>query len=666
MNAASTAADALSLTLSPREAYERMLRIRLFEERCQALREREVIAGSIHLCAGQEAVPVGARAALRGDDRTITTYRGHGWAIACGVPLNELMAEVCHRATGLNGGRGGSAYFTAPEHGFVGENSIVGAGLPIAAGVALAGRLAGTDRVAVVSIGDGATSQGAVHEGVVFAAGERLPLVVVCENNGWSEMTAINAVVSLENLAQRAVGYGIEGATIDGCDALAVERTVAEAAARARAGGGPMFIECKTVRLWGHYNADIEHYRPEEDKTFAVAADPLARARRVLLEASAISASELEELETHVRAEIDAAERFALESQPPDPTTARDHVVREVPPSAPAAPAEGAGTQTTFVRAVNEALKTELAERPEVVVFGEDVGVAGGVFGATRNLQKEFGRERVFDTPIAEAAILGCAIGLATEGFRPVAEIMWSDFLLVALDQLINQAANARYLSRGRMPLPLVVRTQQGVTPGSCAQHSQSLEALLAHIPGLRLGLPATSQDAYSMLRAAIAEDDPCVLIESRALYQVKGPLSTVPDVSVGGARAYGSGDDLCIVTWGRMLHTVRVAADQLVAEGVATRVLDLRWLSPLDDAAIAEAVTRSRRILIVHEANVTGGFGAEIAARIGERHFDSLDAPVRRIGAPDVRFPAAPVLQQELLPDAKKVAEAARVLLAL
>ena len=416
------------------------------------------------------------------------------------------------------------------------------------------------------------------------------------------------------------------------------------------------------MRLWGHYNADIEHYRPKADKQAAEAADPIPRLRTDLLASGALDERELDELERSVRDEIDAAESFARNSALPDPATAREHVVRDVSVSRP--PVRATGAETTYVLAVNAALRDELTERPNLVVFGEDVGVSGGVFGATRRLQDQFGAERVFDTPIAESAILGAAIGLAADGFRPVAEIMWSDFMLVAFDQLVNQAANARYVSRGELTLPLVVRTQQGVTPGSCAQHSQSLEALLAHVPGLRVGLPATPQDAYSMLRAAVAEDDPCVLIESRALYQEKGPLVPEPDPSIGGARIHGHGDSVAIITWGRMLHAALAAAENLSAAGVPTTVLDLRWLSPLDEDAIGEVVDRCGRVLIVHEANLTGGFGAEIAARIADRWFMCLDAPIQRLAAPDVRFPAAPVLQDALLPDSRSIVAAVETLL--
>jgi len=302
-----------------------------------------------------------------------------------------------------------------------------------------------------------------------------------------------------------------------------------------------------------------------------------------------------------------------------------------------------------------------------VLYYGEDVGEAGGIFGVSRGLRKEFGDDRVFDTPIAEAAILGSAVGAAIEGLRPVVEIMWADFVFVALDQIINQAANVRYVSRSRLSAPLTIRMQQGVTPGSCAQHSQSVEALLAHIPGVKVGLPTTPQDAYSMTRAAIADPDPTVLIESRTLYQVEGEVAAGGPVEpAAGARRRRTGSDLAIVTWGALTPIVLAAADLLQDEGVSATVVDLRWLRPLDDEALAAAVRDgSGRILVAHEDVVTGGFGAEIAARITERHFEQLAVPVMRIGTPDVRIPSAPALQTALVPDVHAVVEAARALVA-
>jgi 2-oxoisovalerate dehydrogenase E1 component len=641
------------------EAYRSMLTVRRLEERVLDLRLADEFAGSTHLCAGQEAIPVGTLAALTPDDRVVATYRGHGWAIACGVPLAALMAEICQRATGINGGRGGSAHLMAPAHGLLGENSIVGAGVPIAAGAALAAQISGSGRVVAVSIGEGATSQGAVHEALVFAAYRRLPLVVVCENNGWSEMTPIERIVGSADLSARARALGIAGVTVDGNDPIAVRNAVADAAARARAGDGPTFIEATCHRLWAHYNADTEHYRPKADRRLAEESDPVAALRRRLIDAG-VSDGELGKLEDEVERAIAAAAAEAVAAPAPDPATARQHV--HAPPAAGGDTGEPAEErELTYGKAVNEALRRELAARPEVVVYGEDVGHAGGIFGITRALQEEFGEQRVFDTPIAEAAILGSAVGAALEGMRPVVEVMWGDFLLVALDQLVNQAANVRYVSQGRHAAPLVVRTQQGAVPGSCAQHSQSLEALLAHIPGLRIGVPSTPEDAHAMVRAAVADDDPVVLFEARALYQRKQVVRLGGErEGVGGAKTRREGGDVAILSWGPMALAAEEAADQLAGRGVEATVVDLRWLAPLDDDAIAAAVKRTNRVLIAHEANLTGGFGAEIAARIGERHFGDLDAPVKRVGAPDVRLPPTPALQAALLPSTDSIAEAA------
>lgn len=638
-----------------------MLLIRRFEERCLELSiaTPPAMAGSLHFCAGQEAIPVGAIASLEPGDRVVATYRGHGWALERGVGVDELLAECLHRASGINGGRAGSPYVMAPWLGFVGENSIVGAGVPIAAGCALASVFLDTGRIAVVSFGDGAVNQGALHEGIAFAAARRLPVVLVCENNGWSEMTPITETVPFPRLADRASGYGIPAVTIDGCDPFAVRDAIAEAATRARQGAGPTFVECETVRLMAHYNRDIEHYRPADDLEAARARDPIPRARAAA-EASH-STAEVEDVEREVQEAIDAATEMALSAPTPDPGTARRHVVSEALPVATST--TGLALETlSFGQAVNRALVEELASRPEVLVFGEDVGFAGGIFGVTRGLQKRFGAQRVFDTPISESAILGAAVGASLEGLRPVVEVMWADFLLVALDQLVNQAANVRYVTSGRASAPLVVRTQQGATPGSCAQHSQSLEALLAHIPGLRVGLPATPQDAYSMLRAAVADDDPCVIIESRALYQLEGEVDPGQIESVGGARLRRTGDDAVIITWGTMMHHALEAASLLADEGIGVGVLDLRWLAPLDVAAIAAAVRAAHgRVIVAHEANLTGGFGAEIAAHIAEHLLYELDAPVIRIGTPDVRMPASPVLQAALIPTADTIAASVR-----
>ncbi len=650
--------DELTVT----EAYRRMALIRRFEERVLDLSAEGVVAGSVHPCLGQEAIPVGATAALQPQDRVLATYRGHGWALACGSDPTAVLAEIAQKAGGVNGGRSGSALLSDPDTGFLGENSIVGAGVPIAAGVALAALAQGTDRVVLTSIGDGAMNQGATTEGMIFAAARNLPVIFVCENNGWSEMTPIASMIRGSDLAQRGVGLGIESHVVDGCDPFAVRDAVAAAAETCRAGQGPVLLECKTVRLRGHYNRDIEHYRPKDDIAAATAGDPLDRLLRTRLATGELDEDTVDGLDEEIGALVETMTAAVRGMPAPDPATALDHLYAEpvaVPPAGPRQPAR----ELTYQRAINQALKEELEARPELLCYGEDVGFAGGIFGVSRGLQKQFGSDRVFDTPISESAILGSAVGAGLEGIPTVVEIMWADFLFVALDQIINQAANVRYINRSRLHAPMTVRMQQGVTPGSCAQHSQSIEALLAHVPGIKVGLPATPQDAYDMLRAAVADPDPTVIIEHRALYQHSDEVSTGGELQrAEGARLHRSGADVTILTWGAILGDVLSAAEQLTAEGIEATVVDLRWLRPLDDATIAQAVAAgSGRVLVVHEATTSGGFGAEVAARISETHFDTLTGPVRRLGMPDTRIPSAPVLQEALRPSVADVVAAAR-----
>lgn len=648
-------------------AYASMVKIRAFETLCQSLTRGDspTIVGSVHLCAGQEAIPVGAMAALKPDDRVVATYRGHGWALESGVTTRELLAEVCHRAEGINGGRGGSAFASAPHRRFIGENSIVGAGGPIACGVALANQLKKTGRIVIVSFGDGAMSQGSLHEAFVFAASLQLPVVFVCENNGWSELTRTQDISRIDRLARRALGYGFPGVTIDGCDPVAVRDAVAEAADRARSGQGPTLIEAKTIRLWGHYNRDIQHYRPVSDRKDAEEKDPIPRLANKLTAGNVVSAQAIAKIQQENDAQLNEILRSVLASPLPDAATANSHVYAEDCVDNQAESNPPSSIEMTYAQAVNQALREALESDSQTIVYGEDVGKAGGIFGVSRDLQKKFGSHRVFDTPIAESAILGSAVGAAIEGARPIVEIMWADFMLVALDPIINQAANVRYLSQGRSGSPIVVRTQQGATPGSCAQHSQSLEALLAHIPGLRIGVPSTPQDAYSMLRAATRGSDPCVLFEARSLYATSATINVGGPVEPAqGSKWRRDGADVCIVGWGQILRQAVEAAEQLEKSGISVGVLDLRWLSPLDDSELAKVAERFGRIVVLHEANTTGGFGAEVAARLTERHWDKLKGPVLRVATPDARMPASPVLQKALLPTVESVMAAVKNLM--
>jgi 2-oxoisovalerate dehydrogenase E1 component len=638
-----------------RDAYLRMATIRAFEARATELTAGidPAILGSIHPCAGQEAIPVGAMSALDSRDRILATYRGHGWALEAGIRPDEAMAEMCQRTSGINGGRAGSLMMMAPTRGFIGENSIVGAGGPIACGVALGIKAGQTGGVVAVSFGDGAMSQGGLHEALVTAKALMLPVLFICENNEWAEMTP-SAFANGDGLAERARGYGIASETVDGCDPEAVRDAVMRAASRARKGEGPTFLECRTVRLWGHYNRDVEHYRSKENRNEAERRDPLTRLADRMIEAG-LRSEEVASLDADAAAIIERACASAVSSDVPEEGTILNHLFGQSPAF------QTTPTQfktMTYAQAVNAALRDAMLDDEAVMLFGEDVAIPGGVFGMSRGLLKEFGDLRVIDTPIAETAILGMAVGAAIGGRKPIAEIMFSDFLFVAFDQIINQAANVRYVSNGLASAPLVIRTQQGVTPGSCAQHAQCVEAHLANIPGIKVGLPITPNDAYAMLRAAVADPDPCVIIEARSVFMNKG------EVMVGGAyekaegaRLLKEGSDVGIIAWGTSVMEGMAAADGLADEGISVALLDLRWLSPIDDAAIGELVRNCRDILVVHEASRTGGFGAEICTRIVEQHGHELKGSLGRLAGLDIPMPSAPNLQRIAIPTADRIA---------
>lgn len=316
-----------------------------------------------------------------------------------------------------------------------------------------------------------------------------------------------------------------------------------------------------------------------------------------------------------------------------------------------------------YWKAANEALRRALREFPEALLFGEDVALPGGVFGVTRGLRDEFG-DRVFDTPISESAILGAAVGAAMVGRRPIVEIMWADFLFVGIDQLINHAAHVRYLSRGEAQAPLTVRTQQGSLTSSSIQHSRCVEAILAHIPGLKISLPSSAADAHALLLASIADDDPVVVIEHRGLYTTSGEVALdEPIEAVGGARVRRDGSDVTVVALSRMVDVSLEAAEQLRAEGISCEVIDPRWIVPFDADTVMRSLERTNRLVIVHEAVKTCGFGAEIAARAAEDWFWLLDAPVARVTTPDLPKPSAPSLEAAVIPDVDHVVRAVREL---
>jgi 2-oxoisovalerate dehydrogenase E1 component len=638
------------------ELYRRMRRIRRFEERAAALYQEGLIPGFLHLSVGQEAVPVGTCSALEVDDVITSTHRGHGHVLAKGLDVRGAFAELFGKQAGSCLGRGGSMHIADPALGIFGANGIVGAGVPIAVGAATAAQLRGDGQVAVAFFGDGAVSTGAFHEAATLAAAWSVPVVLLCENNQFSEFTP--TVVAESTFEHRAKGYGLDFARVDGNDVEAVALALREIVARLRTGGRPVLVEATTFRMRGHYEGDQQKYRDPELDQLWLARDPIEAARATL----AARGAEVSSVDLAVEREIDEAVEWARTLDEPPVDTLFDFVgPNPTGPAVAETPLPADAEPVRMSRAVRAALRHELATDPRVFIAGIDVGAGGNVFGLTRGLMAEF-PGRVRDTPIAEAAIVGMGIGAAMAGMRPVVEIMYSDFITVCFDQIVNQAAKLRYMTGGKVSVPLTIRTQFGAGRSSGAQHSQSLEAMLAHVPGLAVVMPSTPADLYGLLRSAIAYDGPVVVIEHRLLYEQTGPgFAEDHLVPLGRAAITRPGTDVTIVSWSRMALESLAAAERLAAEGIEAEVIDLRSIAPLDWDTVLTSFAKTNRMVIAHEAVVDFGVGAEIAARAVDAGFWSIDAPIVRVGAPPTPAPYAPSLERAWVPTGDLVEAAVR-----
>ncbi|MDV9174165.1 dehydrogenase E1 component subunit alpha/beta [Streptomyces sp. W16] len=636
------------------EMYRRMRRIRRFEERASDLYKATEIPGFLHLSIGQEASAVGACWPLGERDGITSTHRGHGHVLAKGLDSASMMAELMGKDAGTCHGRGGSMHIADPGLGIYGANGIVGAGLPIAAGVATAAKLRAAGDVVVAFFGDGAVAQGMFHEAVNLAAVWDLPVVFLCENNHYSEFSPASEQHRAP-LSARAAGYGIGYEHVDGNDVLAVAQTMTGVVARLRAGGGPVLVEAETYRWHGHYEGDPERYRPAEEVAAAKERDPLLVARRRLDAAAADAVDE------EIDKEMEAAIEWARSLPEPAPETLHDYVSAPRLPIPEPAPLPADAEIFRSMDAVRLALEHELIADPRVFVAGIDVGAGGNVFGLTRGLAQAF-PGRVRDTPISESAIVGTAVGAAMAGMKPVVEIMYMDFIGVCLDMLLNQAAKLRFMTGGRASMPLVVRTQFGAGRSSGSQHSQSLEALLAHIPGLTVVMPSNPADTYGLLRAAIQDPNPVVFVENRLQYGLKG-LKPPADhlVPLGKAKVIREGTDITLVSWSRMVQDALAAAELLAVEGISVEVIDLRTIAPLDRETVLASLARTNRLVIAHEAVRDFGVGAELSAMAVDEGFWHLDAPVTRVAPPSVPAPYAPSLERVWLPSRDTIADTVR-----
>jgi pyruvate/2-oxoglutarate/acetoin dehydrogenase E1 component/TPP-dependent pyruvate/acetoin dehydrogenase alpha subunit len=561
------------------------------------------------------------------------------------------MAELCGKDTGFCRGKGGTMHISDFDRAMLGAFPIVGASISIAVGGALAAQVLGKGRVSVAFFGDGAANQGTFHEALNLAAIWDLPVIFLCENNGYAVFTRPQSVMRVANIADRASAYGIPGVVVDGMDAVAVHAVVDQAVARARSGQGPTLIEAKTYRWGGHHTGDPgTGYRSREEVEAWKQRDPIPRLRRHLLDAGFLTEAEAAAMETEVAQRLEKAIRFAFESPDPPVAAAFDHVY-----ASPYAPetreADGEVRELTCIQALNEAIREEMERDPHLIVLGEDIGIRGGPFGVTKDLHDLFGVKRVLDTPISENGFVAAAIGAALAGVPAIAEVSYIDFMTLALDPLVNVAAKAHYMSGGRQTVPVVIRTQEGGGAGGAATHSQCLESWFTHIPGLKVVLPSTPYDYKGLLKTAIRDPNPVVFIEHKMLYRTRGPVPAGDRcLPFGQAVVRRRGKDLTVVALAAMVPKALSAAERLAADGIEIEVIDPRTLVPLDVETIAESVRRTGRLVVFQEAYVCGGFGSEIARVIGKAAFEYLESPIEVVGAA-APIPFSPVLERAVLP---------------
>jgi 2-oxoisovalerate dehydrogenase E1 component len=609
---------------------------------------------------GQEAIAVGVAAALRDSDFILPLHRNLGVFTTRGVGLERLFRQLLFKQGGFTGGRDRTFHFGALDHHIVGMISHLAAMLPVADGLALAAQLRHEERVAAAFVGDGGTSEGDFHEAVNLAAVWKLPVIFVVENNQYGLSTPTREQFACDDLASRAAGYGIAGVVADGNDVEAVHRVTSEAADRARRGDGPTLVEFKTFRMRGHEEASGTAYVPPALFDEWRAKDPIARFERHLDESGAMPSEARAALRQQFVAEIDAvAERVA---SAPEPQSSAEQELADVyaptlvVPRAPSVAEIAAAPEARYVDAISDGLLQIMRHDPTTVIMGQDIAEYGGVFKATKGFVEEFGKSRVRNTPIIESGAIGCGFGLAIDGFHPIVEMQYGDFVTCGFNQIVNNLAKTHYRWGARVPIVLRLPIGGGLHAGPF--HSQNVESWFTSVAGLKVVAPATPADAKGLLIAAYEDGNPVVFLEHKLLYRsIKGPVPPgYFNLPLGRARLAREGRDATVVAYGVAVHWAMDAAEALAKEGQSIEVIDLRTLLPWDSAMVLESVKKTGRCVVIHEAPTTGGFGGEVAAVVARDAFSWLDAPVERLGALDTPIPAAQTMEEIFSPKGRLI----------
>jgi len=653
------------------DLFHTMQVIRQTEEQLAKMHQRGLIHGACHTYVGEEAIATGVCAHLSDEDVVFSTHRGHGHALAKGLPPVELMAELYGREAGCSHGRGGSMHLFKPEIGLMGTSGIVGPSILQACGGGYSSKILKSDRVAVAFFGDGAVNNGAFHEGLNMASIWKLPVLFVCENNQFATEVPFEYSSGIPDVGRRADNYGMPGHEVDGNDVLEIYRLAGEAVARARSGDGPTLLECKTYRTRAHAEGmgDFD-YRTRDEVNEWKGRCPIARLQGVLLDNPDTADADIEQVTQRVTDMVAEAHVAAEASAWPAEESATRHVYSETP-AAPRSPLRSAPPQTDenarqimYMEATHEALAEEMRVNDTIFVMGEGIGKRGGNFKSTAGLFDLYGADRLCDTPICERGFVGLGGGAAMTGTRPVIDFMFADFIMDAVGEVVNQIAKMQYMSNGRIQMPILMRGCIGIGHSAATHHSGNYYPLYAHFPGLRVLVPSTPFDAKGLMKRALNCNDPVLFLEHRELLSRTGPVPEEEyEIEFGQARVVREGQDVTVVALAKMVWDSLDAAQQLAEEGISVEVVDPRTVSPLDTETILESVAKTGRLLIVDEAFAACGIGAEISARIADVGFDELDAPIRRLNGAATPTPYSPTLESAVVPHVEDIVTAIREL---
>lgn len=655
------------------DAYREMVRARKIDEKAIVLYKQNKCHFQIGV-AGHEAVQVAAARCMKpAHDWFYPYYRDMALVAGLGMTSRELFLNIMNKQADPNsGGRQMPMHYGHQGLNIVNQSSPTGTQFLQAVGAAMACRYRGTDQIVYVSSGEGTTSQGDYHEALNWAARDRLPVIFLIQDNKYAISVHISEQIAGQSVAKISQGYeGLEVRDVDGLNYISSYRVLSQAVERARRGEGPTVINASVVRLQSHSISDNQaKYRTPEDIQGDQQLCPITLFGQYLTKEKILSAKDLQAIDEEIQAQIDADAAWAEEQEEPPAHTCEDHVYIDVDPGANIREVAPQGPESFMVDAINHALDEELARNPEMVIFGQDVAHGkGGVFTVTAGLTAKYGKNRVFNAPLAESSIAGVAVGMATLGMKPVAEIQFGDYIWTAMMQIRNELALMHYRSAGTFSCPAVIRVPVGGYIHGAVYHSQNIEATFSHFPGLYVVLPSNATDAKGLLKSAIRGRDPVLFLEHKGLYRqvyAKGKEGGPDDlIPLGRARIARSGDAATIVTWGALVNKSLVAAEALAAEGVEVEVIDLRTIVPLDSQTILSSVRKTGRLLIAHEDVLFMGFGAEIAALVAEKAFEHLDAPIMRVAGRNTPIPHAPVLEAMVLPQNEDVLRALRTLVA-